>query len=31
MNAIEPIKQLLNVIADIKNKSMDMELKIIEA
>ncbi len=28
MNAIEPIKQLLNVIADIKNKSMDMELRI---
>jgi hypothetical protein len=31
MNAIEPIKQLLNVIAEIKNKSMDMELKIVEA
>jgi hypothetical protein len=31
MNAIEPIKQLLNVIADIKNKSMDMELRIGEA
>jgi len=31
MNAIEPIKQLLNVIAEIKNKSMDMELMIVEA
>ena len=31
MNAIEPIKQLLNVIAEIKKKSMDMELKIVEA
>jgi len=31
MDGIELIKALLNVIAEIKNTSMDMELKIIEA
>ena len=31
MTNIELIKNLLNVIAEIKNKSMDMELKIVEA
>ena len=29
-NNIDPIKELLNVIAEIRNKSMDMELKISE-
>ena len=29
-NNIEPIKELLNVIAEIRNRSMDMELKISE-
>lgn len=31
MDGIELIKALLNVIAEIKNYSMDMELKIVEA
>jgi hypothetical protein len=31
MTGIDQIKALLNVIAEIKNKSMDMELKIVEA
>jgi hypothetical protein len=31
MTGIEQIKALLNVIAEIKNKSMDMELQIVEA
>jgi len=31
MDGIELIKALLNVIAEIKNTSMDMELKIVEA
>jgi len=31
MDGIELIKALLNVIAEIKNISMDMELRIVEA
>lgn len=31
MDGIELIKALLNVITEIKNTSMDMELKIVEA
>jgi hypothetical protein len=30
MGAIEQLKQLLNVISEIKNKSMDMEFRIVE-
>lgn len=30
MGDIDQLKQLLNVISDIKNKSMDMELRILE-
>lgn len=30
MGAIEQLKSLLNVITEIKNKSMDMEFRIVE-
>jgi len=30
MRGIEQLKQLLNVISEIKNKSMDMEFRIVE-